>query len=117
MDQQRLAPLCDQGFCCALHGLLIQGNDDIAINIHTFWHFHPQIARDQGREAAGQAIGAGSCAPSQFQNIPEPCGCDQPGLSQFPLQQGIGRCRRAVHQTVQGSNIHLGLIQGTQDAL
>ena len=128
VDHERIAACRLQRRDRGAHRRLVQRHQHLAGGIHALRHLDAQLARNQRREAAGEAIGIGSRAPAKLEDVAEALGRDQPRAAELAFQQRVGgdrgavndgpdvrkRCRRAVERRehacrlVRGRGWHLG---------
>ena len=107
----------DQGFAAGgqqvLNGVaylpFVERHAHRARGLEALRHFQPEIARDDGHETAGHAIGLRPGSPPEFDHVAKAARGDHAGAGQPPLQHRIGRRGGAVDDEIDVADREIGI--------
>ncbi len=105
-----------QGSHRALDIVRIERTQDLAIGIDALIDLQAQLARDQGLEAADEAIGERPGSAAKLEDVTETLGRDQADPGDLALEQRIRRRRRPVHDGADLGKRRAGLGERIENA-
>ena len=116
MDHQGFAAHRQQPDHRRAQRLLVERRQDPAIGGDPLRHLEAALARDQGLEAAEQAVSMRSGAPAELEDVAKAARRDQPGARDLALEQGVGGGRGAVDDGRDRGQIGVGRRERLQHA-
>ena len=105
-----------------VHGLLVEGNQDVARVIHPLGDRPAQVAgHERSGPVDGNVVLLEAVLERHLDRVPEALGHDQRRPGAGPFDQGVGGERRAVNDQADRRRLHAcfgdGLTDGRDDAL
>src|ERR1700722_9183356 len=116
MDHQRFRAHLQKRLRRSGDVLLVERYNCRSFGRHALGHFQAQLAWNDRFEMRDQAIGVGTRAPTELDDVAESSGCDQAAARQLAFQQCIGRNGSAVDYNGQVRGIGLGLRERSEYA-